>query len=189
VTRLETLSRDQLESSGQSVWDLLTSTRGPNAVTQTGAMAGPFNAWLYVPDIGTHLAKLGKVLRFEGSIDRRLLELAIITTAAHWKAEFEWWTHSRMARESGFADAAIQAIGRGESFEFENDDERVVHAMAHQLAESGHVDHSIYQEAQRLFGDKRMVEIVSLCGYYTLVSFTLNAFSVPLPPGIDPQWA
>ena len=34
-----------------------------------------------------------------------------------------------------------------------------------------------------------MVELVSLCGYYTLISFLLNAFAVPLPPGASPAWA
>ena len=33
-----------------------------------------------------------------------------------------------------------------------------------------------------------MVELVSLCGYYTLISFLLNAFDVPLPPGAAPMW-
>ena len=28
-----------------------------------------------------------------------------------------------------------------------------------------------------------MVELVSLCGYYTLISYLLNAFTVPIPPG------
>jgi 4-carboxymuconolactone decarboxylase len=34
-----------------------------------------------------------------------------------------------------------------------------------------------------------MVELVALCGYYTLISFTLNAFEVPLPAGAKSTWA
>jgi hypothetical protein len=33
-----------------------------------------------------------------------------------------------------------------------------------------------------------MVELVALCGFYTLVSFLLNSFEVPLPPGAQPIW-
>jgi hypothetical protein len=29
---------------------------------------------------------------------------------------------------------------------------------------------------------------VSLCGYYSLISFVLNAFDVGLPPGQEPAW-
>jgi hypothetical protein len=32
------------------------------------------------------------------------------------------------------------------------------------------------------------VELVSLCGYYTLISFLLNAFDVPLPSDAVPIW-
>jgi 4-carboxymuconolactone decarboxylase len=42
--------------------------------------------------------------------------------------------------------------------------------------------------AHRFLGDAGMVELVSLCGYYTLISYLLNAFTVPLPPGTTPMW-
>ncbi len=45
-----------------------------------------------------------------------------------------------------------------------------------------------YAAARELLGDKGMVELVTLCGYYTLVSFVLNAFEVPIPPGAVPTW-
>ena len=43
--------------------------------------------------------------------------------------------------------------------------------------------------ARQLLGDRGIVELVTLCGYYTLVSFTLNGFDVPLPPGETPTWS
>jgi len=60
--------------------------------------------------------------------------------------------------------------------------------VARQLTERGQVDSAAYTAARRLLGDAGMVELVSLCGYYTLVSFLLNAFTVPLPPGVAPTW-
>jgi 4-carboxymuconolactone decarboxylase len=138
--------------------------------------------------VGQRLVDLGGALRFRTSIDRRLLELAIITTGARWKSEFEWWAHSRMARQHGVADDVIAAIAAGETPAFEHDDERVVHAVATQLHERGRLDDDTYRAAHDLLGDRGMVELVSLCGYYTLVSFTLNAFEVPLPAGETRTW-
>jgi 4-carboxymuconolactone decarboxylase len=63
-----------------------------------------------------------------------------------------------------------------------------VHLVARQLLTTGRIDAPTYAAAQELLGDRGMVEIVALCGYYTLVSFTLNAFDVPLPPGEEPTW-
>lgn len=94
-----------------------------------------------------------------------------------------------MAREHGVADAVVDAIGGGEDPPFEADDERAVYTVARQLSLAGRLEQEDYDAAHRLLGDAGMMELVSLCGYYTLVSFLLNAFAVPLPPGTRPMWA
>ena len=68
------------------------------------------------------------------------------------------------------------------------EDERVVYAVARELTTTGRLGQEDYDAAQRLLGDAGMVELVSLCGYYTLISYLLNAFAVPLPPGAQPKW-
>ena len=170
------------------MWDGIVGTRGSQLVNSDGGLAGPFNAFVHAPDVGGHLTSLGAVLRFGTSIERRLSEVAIITVAARWKAEFEWWAHARMARRHGVPDAVVDAIGRGEDPPFAADDERAVHAVAWQLTRTGQLSQDAYDAAQQLLGDAGVVELVSLCGYYTLISFLLNAFAVPLPPDAVPEW-
>lgn len=188
MSRLPYVQRDELDEDGQSLWDVFVETRGDGVVGEHGGLIGPFNPWVTASDIGRRLAELGGALRFRTSIDRRLLEVAIITTGARWKAEFEWWAHSRMARQHGVADDVIAAIARGDDPPFTADDERTVHAIATQLGATGRVDDATYAAGRALLGDRGMIELVALCGYYTLVSFTLNAFEVPLPPGQEPVW-
>jgi 4-carboxymuconolactone decarboxylase len=188
MSRLPELRYDQLDTDRRDVWDAIVGSRGSELVSETGGLIGPFNAFLHAPDVGRHLTALGRVLRFETSLERRLTELAIITVGARWKAEFEWWAHARMAREHGVAGPAVDAIGQGEEPALQAADERAIYAVASQLTKTGQVDQDAYDTAQRFLGDKGMVELVALCGYYTLVSFLLNAFAVPLPPGASPQW-
>ncbi|HYS32066.1 MAG TPA: hypothetical protein VEM58_07375 [Streptosporangiaceae bacterium] len=188
MTRLPYLRYDDLDTGGREVWDGIVGSRGAELVNADGGLIGPFNAFVHAPGVGRHLSRLGGRLRFRTSIERRLSELAIITVGAHWKAEFEWWAHARMAREQGVPDLVIEAIGRGEEPAFEADDERVVYAVARQVTETGQLDQPGYDAASRLLGDEGMVELVALCGYYTLVSYLLNAFAVPLPPGAAAQW-
>jgi 4-carboxymuconolactone decarboxylase len=188
VSRLPYLRHDDLDDSGQAVWATLASSRGSGLVNAEGGLVGPFNAWVTAPETGRRLADLGGHLRFATSVERRLLELAIVTVGAHWKAEFEWWAHSRMARDHGISDSILDALARGAAPSFERHDEEVVHAVASQLVATGRVEPATYEAAHALLGDQGLVELVSLCGYYTLVSFTLNAFAVPLPPDTTPVW-
>ena len=170
------------------MWDGVVGSRGGDMVGPDGCLVGPFNAFVHAPGVGRRLSSLGRVLRFETSLDRRLSEVAIITVGARWKAEFEWWAHARMAREQGVPDAVVDAIGRGRQPPFEAADERVVYTVARQLTETGRLDEDAFSAAEQLLGDAHLVELVSLCGYYTTVSFLLNAFTVPPPAGAAPMW-
>jgi 4-carboxymuconolactone decarboxylase len=189
MTRIPYVRRAELGPEGQQLWDGLVNNLGDLLVTAEGGLAGPFNAFVTAPGAGRRLSSLGAKLRFGTSIERRLSEIAIITTGASWRAEFEWWAHAPMARAHGVAGAVVDAIGRGEDPPFEADDERAVYAVARQLAASGRLDQATFDAAHRFLGDAGMVELVSLCGYYTLISFLLNAFAVPLPPDVAPMWA
>jgi 4-carboxymuconolactone decarboxylase len=188
MSRLPYLRYDELDDDGREVWDGVVGSRGSQLINEQGGLVGPFNAFVHAPGVGGRMSALGAEVRFRTSLERRLTELAIITVGARWRAEFEWWAHARMAREHGVPEAVVAAIGGGEEPPFEAEDERVVYDVARELAESGRVSPAAYAAAQGLLGDRGLVELVSICGYYTLVSFLLNAFEVPLPDGATPAW-
>jgi len=188
MTRIPYVRREELGPEGQKLWDSIINGRGDLLVTAEGGLAGPFNAFVTAPGAGRRLSSLGATLRFYTSIERRLSEIAIVTVGAGWQAEFEWFAHAPMAREHGVGEAVIDAIGRGEDPPFESQDERTVYDVARQLTGHGRLDTGTYDAAQRLLGQAGLVELVSLCGYYSLISFLLNAFDVPLPAGAAPAW-
>ena len=64
-----------------------------------------------------------------------------------------------------------------------------MHGVAHQLVTTGHVDDATYKLAEDSLGHARLVELVALCGYYSLISFILNTFDVPLPEGVERSFA
>ena len=42
---------------------------------------------------------------------------------------------------------------------------------------------ALYDEAVKVLTERGLVEIIGLCGYYTMVSMTLNTFEFELPAG------
>lgn len=189
MSRIPYYRRDEVSPESQEVWDAIVGTRGAELTGTSGYLAGPFNAFVQAPAVGRHLTALGKALRYETSVERRLLEVAIITVGAHWKAEFEWWAHAKMASRHGVSDAVIDAIGQDQDPPFEADDERTVYLAARQLVATGRLDDDTYQALNQLLGDQGTIELVSLCGFYTLISLLLNSLEVPLPPGAASPWS
>ena len=53
--------------------------------------------------------------------------------------------------------------------------------------ETNRVAASNYKRAVDALGEQGVVDLVGVCGYYMLVSMTLNVFEMPLPAGVpDP---
>jgi 4-carboxymuconolactone decarboxylase len=188
MDRLPPKSRTELDDAGQNLWDELVGSRGDSIVGDTGGLRGPFNAWVQAPTVGSKLAAVGVSLRYDTSLDRNLIELAILTVGSHFRAEFEWWAHSRMARRHGVGDDVIAALAAGQEPVLEDDRQRAVHQVASELVKTGGLSESSHAAARSQLNDEQLVELVTLVGYYTLVSFTLNAFDVGLPAGSERQW-
>lgn len=169
------------------MWDAWIERHGERLLTPEGGLAGPFNAMLVAPHLTLPFQGYRRAME-SASISERVKEVAIITTAACWKAEFEWMAHAEFAQQQGVPDEVIEAIGDGGDPPFAKDDERLAHTVARQLATSGRVDDATYAEAHGLFGDVGLIELVFVCGMYALTSFLLNAFEVPPPPGRERRW-
>ncbi|MEZ5298524.1 MAG: hypothetical protein R2697_20290 [Ilumatobacteraceae bacterium] len=190
MTRLTPLTRDQLDETGAALWDGLVESRGGAfALTDAdGGLVGPFNAFVHAPDVGRRLSSLGGHLRFRTSIERRLTEVAICTVGAHWHAEFEFWAHAPMATDHGVSDDVIAALRAGARPDFERDDEQVVYEIVSQSLTNHRVDDATYAAGRELLGEQGMVELVSIAGYYCLISMLLNLFDVDLPEGAERAW-
>ena len=153
-----------------------------------GGLIGPFNALVTAPRVGAHIARLGEAVRFDTHLDRRLQELAIITVGAHFRANFEFWAHTRLAVAAGLSPEVASAIGAGTEPSFAADDEALVHRFTTSLLQTGRADDGTYAAMQTLLGDEGVVEMVASIGYYCLISLTLDAFAIQLPEGVAPTW-
>lgn len=188
MERLSYLRREDLNEAGQVLWDEIVEATDSRAIAEDGTLLGPFNAWLHTPAIASHVVHLPDVFRQESILDRALCELAILTVVARWQAEFPWFAHSRMATENGLSAEVVEALAAGREPPLSAPDQQTVYRVARSLVTNGRLPDDVYHSAHELLGDQAMVELVLLCGYYTMGAFVLNAFEVPLPPGVPTRW-
>jgi 4-carboxymuconolactone decarboxylase len=179
MSRLPDLRYEDMSAEQQRVHDEIAA--GPR-----GKVEGPLKVWLHAPKLATHAQKLGAHARFQSLLPPPLSELAILVTAATWRADFEWYAHARLAREAGIEDAVIEAIRRGEKPSLADPKARAVYAVSRELHRRRSLSDETYALAEAALGRAALVDLVGILGYYTLVSMTLNAFRVPTPDGSRP---
>ncbi|HML08499.1 MAG TPA: carboxymuconolactone decarboxylase family protein [Xanthobacteraceae bacterium] len=144
---------------------------------------GPFAVYLHAPGYGMLAQELGAHLRFGTSVPPRLAEVAILCTARHWQAQYEWAAHARFAERHGVAPATIRDLQAGRAPKSAPPDEIAIYGFVKELYATRRVSNATYARVHKLLGDKGMVELVGTLGYYAMVSMTLNVFRMPVPPG------
>ncbi|MGI9384380.1 MAG: carboxymuconolactone decarboxylase family protein [Methyloligellaceae bacterium] len=190
MSRLPGLTAAERDAVQQALFERITggararSDRDFGLVDAQGALRGPFNAMLYSPEIGDAVQQLGALLRFSSSLPAELREVAILTVGQHWRADFEWYAHALIAKREGLEDHVIDAIKNGQTPDT-GDDIATVHRFASELLRQHRVSAETYRAATDLLGERSVVDLVFLVGYYTFIAGTLNAFEVPVPEGAE----
>lgn len=179
MTRLTTLTPETMTDEQRRAYEEIIA--GPR-----GGIRGPFNALLRSPGMCDHAQRLGAFIRYESVLPGKLRELAICITARHWAAQYEWYAHSKIAREQGLADSILDAIAEKKRPTFSEPAEETVYDFCTQVLQTPEVGDAAYRAATDLLGEQGVVELVGLMGYYCLVALTLNTFQVPLPEGAKP---
>jgi 4-carboxymuconolactone decarboxylase len=185
MTRLTPLTEDDLDQEQKQFLDRLNA--GPRGAAQGRiGLIGPYGIWARAPGVGDAVQELGAALRFGTGLPENIKEVAICTVGAHHRAKFEFAAHRRLALRAGVDEAALDRLQEGKTPELHGD-EAVAHAFADELLRRHRPDQSTYDRAIEAFGEKGLIELVTLIGYYCLVSHTLNAFDVDLADGmVDP---
>jgi 4-carboxymuconolactone decarboxylase len=174
--RLKLLSPAEMNEDQKQTYD-------ESIAGKRGAPPPPMMAWLNSPEMARHATRLGAFLRFDTVFPAKLSEIAILVTARHWTAHYEWYAHKRLALKGGMDPHIIEAIRDRRAPQFDDPKGQMIYDVSRSLHEGHGLSQPLYDEAVRLLGDRGLVEIIGLCGYYTMVSMTLNAFEFDLPAG------
>ena len=178
MARMDPLPLDQMTAEQRNLHDFIAKQRGRDPVQ------GPFAIMLQAPDICERVAEMVNHLLQETRVALTLKEIAIITIARQYTAQFEWFVHARRAKELGVDDAVIDAIRHRRRPEFNDAREALVYDMTLDMVEHRRLGDDLYASAIETFGKAAVVELVALIGFYVMIAVFLVAFEVEVP---DPE--
>jgi 4-carboxymuconolactone decarboxylase len=151
-------------------------------------LSGPFVPLLRSPELLSRTRALGDYLRFRSALPPRLSEFTILLTARHWAQNYEWDVHAPIAREAGVTAETIAAILAGRRPPVLTDDEAAIYDFCDELQRTHAVTDATYARALARFGEKGVIDLVGIQGYYSLLAMVLNTARTPIAAGHQPAF-
>ena len=175
--RMPPLAREQMDDAQRAAADALIA--GPRK-----GVKGPFIPLLRSPELLSRLQKVGEYLRFDSALPPRLGEFATLVVARLWTQQFEWFVHVPLALKHGTSAQTIAALRAGRRPTTMAPDEALVYDFTVELTRHHGVSDASYRECVDRFGERAVVDLVGIVGYFALISMILNVAHTP-PADVD----
>jgi len=154
---------------------------------ERGSLNGPFNVMLRSPEMGDLAQKLGAYLRYHTTVPTKLNEFAILITARALNVQYEWAAHHKYALQAGLSPAVIDAVATGKRPSSMQPEEEIVYNFTTELVNTKQVSDPTFRAAIDKFGERTVVDLIGVVGYYHFVSMMLNVDRYPMPEGTQPE--
>jgi 4-carboxymuconolactone decarboxylase len=180
MSRFPELKPEQYDADQKRVAQAIAS--GPR-----GSVRGPFLPLLHSPGLADPAQQAGAYLRYKSSLAAALNEFAILITARFWTAQYEWYAHKKLALEAGLDPKIADQIARGERPSGMSAEQTAIYDFCTELHHGHAVSDKNFDEVVAKFGHRGAMDLIGLCGYYTLISMVLNVSRAPLPAGVSSE--
>src|SRR6202047_927605 len=176
TTRFAPLTPEELSPTQKAWADMIAPP--PHNAKYTNP---PYRAYIRNPDLAPRLTAMTEYLRWNTSLPPRLSEMAILITARQWTAQYEWFAHHPLALKGGLDPKVAGDIAAGKRPDNMRDDEAALYDLATALYRDRKVSDPIYKAALEKFGERGIMDIIGIIGYYDLVSMTLITMQAEAP--------
>jgi 4-carboxymuconolactone decarboxylase len=179
--RLPAVKRDELNEDLKKVFD--ASASNPNTVA---GMRGPNGIRIRSAGLMRNRGRDTRYLRYESTISRRHVELAILLTARAFDAQFEWTLHELEGLEVGLQQDVIAVVKYNRPTTGLDEKDAALIQLGRETFGKTTVSSETFARALKAFGQETLVEIVALMGQSAATAVLLHTFDQQLPPGQEP---
>jgi 4-carboxymuconolactone decarboxylase len=177
LSRLPALHREDLSEEDRAIWDLVNGERRPTT--------GPAAVSMHSPKVAEAFHLLNQYLRFNGVLEARDYEVAILQAAWEFEQAYEWSAHEGAARRLEIPDAVIDTIKYDRPETGLGGKDELIIRFARALLREHEVSSELYAAIVEEFGQRGMVDLVTIIGDYVMVGFLMTAADQHLPENLQ----
>lgn len=166
-----------LTGEGRAIHEDILARRKAKGVDHLG----PYIPLLNHPQLARLIEQLGYYYKYESALPRDVYQFIVLTLAERSGVAFVWEDHIAAAHDAGLPDGIIDAIKTGGgTFAAPFD---MVDQIAHCAFTYRSIPAALQDSIVARFGLHGLIEIVTLCGFYSMMGMVNACFDVPLPSG------
>jgi 4-carboxymuconolactone decarboxylase len=178
--RFPEIRPEQMTEAQKRVHDEIAASRK--------GVRGPFGMLLRSPELADRWQRLGEYVRFRTSLPPRLNEFAILITARFWGSKYEWFAHKPLAIKGGLAESIAEDLAGNRRPANMRPDEELVYEFCTTLHRQHFIDDSLFKNAMETLGERGVIDLVAVSGFYAAVSMVLNMAEIAIPPDEKSPW-
>lgn len=141
---------------------------------------GPFIPLLRAPALLEGLSQTGETLRFNSVLPKRVTEFVTLIVARHYSNQFEWSVHFPLALKMGTARESLDHLAQGRRPPSMSDEEAMAWDFSREVLENYSVSDAVYADAVKRWGERGVVELTGLIGYFTCMCWIMNVARTPV---------
>lgn len=176
MSRIGPLDPATMDDALRAEYDSLVRWRG-GTPPEGGMFGGPFDSWLRSPQLCHKMREFGGMLWNDTSLDRGIVELAICVAAWFWQSNVEW-SHANTAIKFGIEPGVLDDVAKGRRPASDRADVLLTYDLSLAFLQGKSLSDALFARAIEGFGERGLVEIAEIVGFYTAVAFTIRAFDI-----------
>jgi alkylhydroperoxidase family enzyme len=147
---------------------------------RSGRILNVHHTFGHAPHMSRASMQMAMALRYETSVSRYFVELAIVRVAQIAKGKYELAQHVPMLLAEGLSKQKLAALAKWRKSKLFDDKERAVLAYTEEVSKLGDVSNKTYKAIERHFTPQQILELTFAIGTYYGNALVMNAMKIKM---------
>ena len=173
---------NKLDDKARALYDRFCDPNGDSYV----GLRGPGGIRLHSPELALRTQDINTYLRRHADIPVENRELSILVTAREFDSQFEWCAHEDEALKAGISPEVIDIVRFRRPVDGLPELQQVIILLGREMFGDHKVKSETFVRATALFGQRHLLDFVSVMANYANTAAILCCYDMQLPPGKEP---